>query len=66
MTSKLKDLVHEALDNALDNGSFEKSGELYNATHEEIAEDMVQYDSELENYEPDALIPHIETWWHKV
>jgi hypothetical protein len=49
--------VNIALDNALING--------YNMLllpAEDIADDMISYESDFENWESDILIPYIEVW----
>lgn len=63
---QLHQLVHEALDNALANGHFDKGMSLHGLSNEEIAEDLVMYDADLEGYEPEELVPHIQSWWQKV
>lgn len=51
----LKELVFEALSNAKDNGyTFD------GMSAEEIAEDMVQYDANLEAVDAEDLVPLIE------
>jgi uncharacterized protein YciU (UPF0263 family) len=53
--------VHEALDNAKDNGySVFLAGTAY-----EVACDMTEYDAQFEDHSPMDLVPHVETWQAK-
>jgi hypothetical protein len=53
----LKKMVHEALDNAFDNGHDFRS-----ADPEAVAADVCSFDADLESKEPAELLPHIRTW----
>lgn len=54
----LKQLVFGALDRAKENG--------YEFTdYKMAAEDLVDYDADLENYHPDELMPHVEAWFQQ-
>lgn len=55
----LESLVHEALDNAKDNGYSVLLGQ----SPQEIAEDMIEFDATFEEYYIiDDLIPYILSW----
>lgn len=59
MESNLQKDIFEALDNARENGfDFKTNG----WPPEEIAEDLIEFDSIFEGANPSDLIPHIETW----
>lgn len=60
MTTDLEKLVHENLDNALENG-YDLTGWL----PREIAEDITECCADLEDRKHDDLIPHIESWLDK-
>ena len=64
----LQELVHEALDNAMDNGYFEKGMSLHGLSNEEVAEDMLELDASFEEIDAgvEDLVPHIQSWWQKV
>jgi len=57
----LAKLVSEALDNALDNGY-----DLSKMTLEQIADDLLEFDADLEGCTAEQLIPHIQAWWSMV
>lgn len=51
----LRELVKEALENAADNGfTFEGMSDV------EVAEDMIEFNAELEDYSVEDLLPHIQ------
>lgn len=50
--------VNQALDNAHEGGFSFKD-----MTYLEVAEDMVNYDSELEMHKPQDLLTHIIEWY---
>lgn len=54
----LKELVHEALGNAMDNGY----DELLDETDEYIAHDLGCYDADLEDVPFEELLPHIRSF----
>ena len=58
MTSTIQEAVNLALNNAL------KSDYYFMAsyTNKEIAEDLIQYDSCLESYTVEDLLPLIKSW----
>jgi uncharacterized membrane protein len=56
-TPTLEQLVHEALDNAKDNGY----SVFLLGSPQEIADDLIEY-SVLDDHLSGDLIPHIETW----
>lgn len=53
----IKKLVFEALNNAKENG-YEPEKE----SVEYWANDLIDYDADLENCEPEELTPYIEEW----
>jgi hypothetical protein len=61
----LRDLVFDALFNALENGSFAEGGCLHLAPHHLVADDLVDCDADVAEAcggEPSTLIPHIAAW----
>ena len=56
----LENTVHEALDNALDNGY-----DMLKFTNMQIAIDLIEFDAVLEKHSAEELIPHIESWRFK-
>lgn len=56
MTKSLKELVFEALDNALSNGYTSEGDALA------VAVDLCTYDADLENYQPEQLVQFIQEW----
>ena len=63
MAKELKELVFEAMDNAVDNGFF---ADMTGDTPENVAIDLLDYDADIGGMKPDVavmdLIPHIEAW----
>ena len=53
-----RDLVHRALDNATDNGY----DVLHVGTDLVAAEDIVQYDADLEDRSAEDIEPHVKSW----
>ena len=49
--------VKESLTNAVEENGYL---EILEMSDYEIAEDLITYDSELENEDPESLIPHIK------
>ena len=66
--ANLQALVHESLDNAMENGYFEPGMSLHGLSNEELAGDMLDYDATFGNLdvEIEDLVPHIQTWWQKL
>ena len=68
----LQELVHESLDNAMDNGYFDEGMSLHGLSNEEIALDMIEFDAEIGDlFEADRIttadvVEHIKTWWQKL
>lgn len=54
----LEKQVHASLDNAVENGYDMRHG----WTPEQIAEDIGDYDSDLQGRQPEELVPHIRSW----
>lgn len=54
----IKLLVFRALNNAVENGF----GEMLAWLPREIADDLCEYDAELESVPPEALEPHVRAW----
>jgi hypothetical protein len=61
-TSPLGRQVHDSLDNAKDNESFEKGGDLFGKDASAIAQDLVEFDAALGRYRPEQLRSHVESW----
>jgi hypothetical protein len=55
----LEQIVHEALDNAKDNGYALTEDPLV------IADDLVEYHQSLETFPPCALTAHVKSWQAK-
>ena len=51
---KLKALVFEAMQNAVDNGHV-----FMGQSYIDVAEDLTAYDAGLESYEPGTLVPYV-------
>lgn len=59
---RLRDQVHESLTSARANGHFVRGGYLWGMSPEEIADDLVQYDADLEGRNPEDLVEHVRNW----
>lgn len=57
----LEQIVHEQLDNAKDNGY----SVLLAGSVQDIADDLLQYSAELEDYMSKDVWPHIVSWQSK-
>jgi len=55
LDEQIKALVFEAMQNAIDNGHT-----FMGLTDIAVAEDLVQFDSDLESYEPEDLAPFVK------
>lgn len=53
----LESMVHVALDNCLKNGY-----DPHRAGDWDMAEDLVAYDSGLNNFLPEEILPHVVSW----
>ena len=62
-TEKLMEKVYQALDHAVENG-YDMSLTSWKDSMA-IAEDLVEFDAELEEYDPEQLLPHVEHWMLK-
>lgn len=62
----LRQMVYESLDNALANGDFNPGMSLHGKSNEEIAEDLIEYDADLESCTVEELVPLVQAWWQKV
>ena len=62
--SALRELVHDALDNAKANGYTAGKADGMK-TVAEIADDLLTYNAPLEGCEPEQIMPHIESWLAK-
>jgi hypothetical protein len=58
----IRDIVFSNLNCANENGYFEKDEHLFGATPEDIAEDMISYAADCENYTVEQLLPHVKEW----
>jgi hypothetical protein len=56
---RLRDMVEEALANAVDNGYGEQ---MATCTPEEVAADLARYDADLEEWDPDDLLRYVRAW----
>lgn len=54
----LEAMVHQAMDNAEANGYDQRHG----WTPEEVAADIAAYDSDLEGFDVELLLPHVRSW----
>lgn len=61
----LQQRVHEALNNAKENGYFDAGMELHGLEAEKIADDMIALDSDFEKFSVEELVPHIQSWLEK-
>lgn len=62
MSTNLKQIVFENLDHAWDNGYFEEGEQLWEATAQEIADDMLAYCVDIDEDTTENILPHIEEW----
>jgi hypothetical protein len=62
VTGNIKQIVFDNLDSAKENGAFESGEELDGATAEEIAEDMVVYADDCDEFTTEQVLPHIKEW----
>ncbi len=62
MSEGIKEIVWGYLDNALEEGHFEKDGYLYGASDQDIAVDLTFFAADCESFAPDTLVPHVESW----
>jgi hypothetical protein len=58
----IRDLVFENLNIAAGNGYFKKGEHLHGASPEDIADDMICYAGDMENYTVEQILPHIKEW----
>jgi len=61
-SSEIRRLVFEALKNALANDEFSAGGNLHQMTAEHIAEDLAEFDADLESVAPYHIQPHVTDW----
>jgi hypothetical protein len=55
-------IVDRNLDNASENGYFKPGRQLAEATAEQISRDLVVFASDMESFDPETLVPFIESW----
>jgi hypothetical protein len=59
---RLREIVFSNLTNASEAGQFEPDGYLYDATAQEIADDMIFHAADCEDYTADMLLPYVREW----
>ena len=63
MSQDIRKIVFDNLARATECGSFEKDGQLYGMTAQEVAYDMACYASDCEFLAPKDLKPYVEEWF---
>jgi hypothetical protein len=58
----IRKIVFSNLDNAKENGYFERGEYLDGATPEEVADDLVALADDLERYLPKDILPYVKEW----
>lgn len=62
----LRAAVWSNLDSAAENGYFNHGEQLYEASPEDVARDMLLYAVDFEdNYLVGDILPHVRAWFHK-
>jgi hypothetical protein len=59
---RLREIVFANLTNASEAGQFEADGYLFDATAQEIADDLVALAADCEDYTSDQLLPYVREW----
>jgi hypothetical protein len=62
LDQELREIVFSNLTNASEAGQFEPDGYLFDATAQEIADDLVALAADCEDYTPDQLLPYVREW----
>lgn len=62
---RVRSLVFTNLDAAKENGYFDVGEQLHNLCAEDVAEDMLVYAADVEDYEARQLVPYVREWLMK-